>query len=272
MTSTRLRTQNNEERAEKMEDMISKISESLRNIEGDLKRNNDRSKNIESEIKKFKKTVEFMSDQYDVLLKCIQEKDGKIKKLEEEVALLKLNKAEKDDISYQISNLEQYQRNRNVEIFGIKEQPNEDYGDIVQKIAEELEIEVSAVDVDVAHRLRKIKTTKHHPIIVQFKSRQKRDLFLSKRYFVVLNNTIPGTEIGKKIFINENLTAYNKELLYQAREKAKELNFRFTWFRFGKVYMRKDEQSRPIIIDRKEKLTRIINDRDNQHLSPRAIH
>lgn len=259
MISTRQKTHN-------MEESIVLIRESLLNIETeikDFKKALEKIQNLELEVEKYKETVNFVSAQYDTLLQKNHEYENKIKLLGNEVASLKAIKQDKEDIEHKYSDLEQYQRNRNVEIHGINEHLGEDCAMLVQKIAEEIEMDISKSDVDIAHRVKRRNSALPHPVIVQFKTRQKRDLFLKVKSFVIVNQNIPCTNIGKRVFINENLTSYNKHLLHLAKEKAKELNYRFTWFKNGKIRMRLAEQSTPIVISRKEDLLLLSKTQEN---------
>jgi len=61
----------------------------------------------------------------------------------------------------------------------------------------------------------------------------------------------------KKLFINENLTLERKRLLWQTKERAKAMHFKFVWTMNGKIYLRKDEQSESFIIQNETDLNKI---------------
>lgn len=57
---------------------------------------------------------------------------------------------------------------------------------------------------------------------------------------------IPG--VSPRLYINEHLTINNKILFREARLRAKESSFRYVWIKDGKIFVRKDENSRIIHI------------------------
>ena len=58
----------------------------------------------------------------------------------------------------------------------------------------------------------------------------------------IINQDNPDTN-NKFIYINDQLTAYNRRLLWTAKTKAKECNWKFTWVRNGSICARKNENS-----------------------------
>ena len=61
-----------------------------------------------------------------------------------------------------------------------------------------------------------------------------------------------------KVFINDELTATNRKLLWCANQRAKECSWRYVWVKEGKIFMRKDEKNRPTLIQFEEELNQII--------------
>ncbi|RZF37580.1 hypothetical protein LSTR_LSTR016142, partial [Laodelphax striatellus] len=59
-----------------------------------------------------------------------------------------------------------------------------------------------------------------------------------------INKNLPDAPV----YINENLSPYYRNLLKETKSFAKENNFMFTWVRNGKIYVRKNENSRAIRI------------------------
>lgn len=191
-------------------DNLGDIKELLKNIELELKRiykiENDikdiktfiqKVQKLESGVGSLRKSVEFMSTKYGEMQDYNKKSDKKIKDLTDEIAVLKSQCGAKDDLLIKFANLDQYHRNRNVEIQGVKELPNEDCADIIVNIANEININIEKTDIDVPHRLKKPKGNRPAAIIAQFKSCQKRDLLLTEKKHTTLNNHIPGTDIGE---------------------------------------------------------------------------
>jgi hypothetical protein len=48
------------------------------------------------------------------------------------------------------------------------------------------------------------------------------------------------------MYINESLTQREKELFYRVREFRRIHNFKYVWTKYGKPYLKKDEEARSI--------------------------
>lgn len=51
----------------------------------------------------------------------------------------------------------------------------------------------------------------------------------------------------KRIYLNENMTAYYKNLFWKVKTFARERNFKYVWYRNGKIMMRKDNDTAEVI-------------------------
>lgn len=61
---------------------------------------------------------------------------------------------------------------------------------------------------------------------------------------IVINNNVGNTEHQTNyIYVNDQLTFNNRRLLWLAKTKAKEANWRFVWIRNGSIFARKNENS-----------------------------
>ena len=97
---------------------------------------------------------------------------------------------------------------------------------------------VTAKDIDISHELPKRRGGKTH--VIRFLSRKTKIMLLTAK-------KDPGNRNykfrSKSIFINEHLTAFNKNLFRLAKVKKDELQYKFLWTRGGKIFLRKDEHS-----------------------------
>lgn len=211
---------------------------------------------IKSEIQELNKTVTFLSHQYDAVLLKLDENNKVVKEHTNIIKELQEKNQDKDIIIFnlreKLENIEQYSRNKNIEINGVKELPHEDCKEIVVNIAKELDLNISKNDIDIAHRLHTSKVNISRSIVVQFKTRTIREQIAHKRFMVVSNKDINGTPIGSKIYINEHLTTYYKNLIRQAKIKQRETGFKFVWFRNNKLLARRTEDSPVIWIQNEE--------------------
>ena len=119
---------------------------------------------------------------------------------------------------------------------------------IVLDIADKIDIPLKEDDIEACHRISRRPDA---PIIVKFKSRKKKEQFMSKesktkakklRTTDLGYDLQPDPNIGK-IFINESLTSRLKNLLRLTKIKKQEMNIKFIWTRSGSIFLRKDEKA-----------------------------
>jgi Baculovirus FP protein len=154
-------------------------------------------------------------------------------------------------LSSKVNDLEQYSKNYNLEVQGIPEQDNENTYTIVTAVANKLGSNITEDDIEFCHRLRKSVRNPARPasIIVKFYSRQIKEIVLSgkKRYKELRASDLDlDSHNNNKVYINEHLTAVNKNLFYLARNAKQSLGFKYAWTKNGNVFLRKDEVS-PVI-------------------------
>lgn len=93
-------------------------------------------------------------------------------------------------------------------------------------------------------------------IIVEFNNINKRDQFLAST--ISYNRSNPSDKLnashvgcnGSKlpIYVTEHLSPFNKSLHAAARQVAKEKGYKFVWIRNGRIFVRRNEQDRYIVI------------------------
>lgn len=116
-------------------------------------------------------------------------------------------------------------------------------------MAEKLDIDLNVNEIEAAHRLPSRIANKSR-IIVQLSSCKKRDLFLYKKRTVLSSNILTGgsSQVGEnRVFINENLNPFYKELLWRAKGVAKDLGYKFVWLSRGKILVKKSEETKQVI-------------------------
>lgn len=139
---------------------------------------------LRKELREVKESLEFLSKQFDeskINNETLQKENEALKK--ENLALKEdCDKCMKqlNDHETRITNSEQYSRNRNVEIKGIEEGSNENLHEILCQMGTTLNEPITASDIDVCHRVKTKNDASCSNIVVQFKSRSKRDAFFSR--------------------------------------------------------------------------------------------
>lgn len=179
--------------------------------------------------------LEHMSNNYDEILKTTQENKTKLKELEGKSAsfdaALSEQQSEIFKLKSTLNSLEEYSRRNNIEIHGIQETVNENPFNIVCSLAAKLGLKApTPEEIEAIHRI-KAKPNMTPPLLIRFSTMKMRDSWLSKRLALK----------SDAIYINENLTAYTKRLLWMAKNVAKEKSYKFVWARNGKVFMKKQE-------------------------------
>lgn len=191
--------------------------------------------------------VKAMSDKYDDVLKRMETQSADICDLKKHVEKLeaKVDEQEIKKLRQEMNNLEQYSRQQNMEIFGLPQHTDEKLLERINVLADELELaRLSETDVEAVHRLplrgEGDTSDRIAPVLVRFSSRVIRDKWLSKKSELKKRNS--------KIYLNENLTAQNKALLWKMKARAKEKEYEFAWFKNGKLFVRRTPRSHIIRI------------------------
>lgn len=141
---------------------------------------------------------------------------------------------------------EQYSRNRNIEIKGIEEKPNENVSDIVGELGVLSGVPVTPQDIVACHCAPS--KSKPNKMVVQFTRRQKRDEFFEKTRTLRLNNNDFGNTSTLPVFVNDHFCPILKRLLGMAVSKKRESGWKDVWNRNGKIYARKSDGSEVIAI------------------------
>lgn len=224
----------------------------------------DMRKSLERELRKenreIKKTL-------DSLNKSFQEMTERFKKTEEQnAALMAANSSletecgmlRKQVVEYEhrIIQLEQYSRNKNIEIKGVPVVPGESLSELIATIGNVINEHVTDDDLEIYHRVP-TKDSSGGNIVVQFLSRSKRDAFLEKAKKKRLSTADLGQEAALPIYVNEHLCPSLKKLLGMTIAKKKEHNWRFCWTKNGKIFVRKAESTRALLIGSPDDLDKI---------------
>lgn len=195
-----------------------------------------------------KDSVKKISDQLDGMSLRVTEHDQLIKDHAEAIAnlrgLVEAKHDQMEDLKCRLNVLEQYGRNINIEIHGVKNHENREMSveEIVIKLASAINVACQASDIATAHWLPRSEG-RSDVIIVQFVSRKMRDIWLSKKRVVLTNAMVFANNDRDNIYINENLSPYYKALLWKSKQVAKSKKIKYVWVKGGKIFMKKDEQS-----------------------------
>lgn len=70
--------------------------------------------------------------------------------------------------------------------------------------------------------------------------------------------TVNANWNNDKIYINDYLTLFNRNLFFKAKVFAREKSFKFVWFKDLKLFIKKSESTKAIIIDNEDALSKLI--------------
>jgi len=206
-------------------------------------------------------SVKYMSDKFDSFGEQLQELLKSIKDMREENRILKVqnNNLHNDlnVLSNKLNILEQKSLDNFVEIVNVPEIINEDCKNTVKKIAKLLNVEIDVVNAYRVHCPIKIQY-RSKKIVAELTSKQvKKDLMESSRKIKPTGNSVEASWKNEAIYINDNLTQFNRNLFYKTKIFARDSGYKFVWFRDYKLFIKKTELTKAIVVENKLSLTKL---------------
>lgn len=200
-------------------------------------------------------SLNFLSNQYDDMQALIMSYKKDISDLKRENSELKTTVA---DLSSRVSLLENHTRECNVEVTCIPETRNECITSTIIQLSNAVSYSLQENDIVTCKRVAKINPSDQRPraVIVKLRTTDQRDNLLAA--VTSFNKTNPQDKLSTKhigvsgspspIYISEHMSPAMKHLHAQTRRVAKDKSYKFVWVRNGRIRVRKDENSRPILI------------------------
>lgn len=160
--------------------------------------------------------------------------------------------------------LEQYTRKNSLEIHGIPERVYSDTESAVVKIANALDVSIQPDDIEITHKLKGREGKR--PIIVKFCSHKTKSKLYKER--IKLRNfkisdifpsfsTTTATFNQDRIYINENLTPYRRDIVKEANQRKRNKTLTSVWTLDGKIYVKTSQEGERIRIFSMEDLENI---------------
>ena len=170
--------------------------------------------------------------------------------LDREKKAAKQHRSDIQELQESLDELEQYSRKNSVEIHGIPEDIGISTDEVVCKVAAAVGVQIEEDDIEISHRLHRKKGIK--PIIAKFANhKDKAKLYKARVQLrnVTLSTVFPNYSAtgpsGQRIFINENLTRYQNEMMKLAIEKRKDGKILSAWSLDGKIFIKTSPSGRP---------------------------
>ena len=157
------------------------------------------------------------------------------------------------NLQYMHDNLEQYSRKNSLELHGIPEGAYESTEEAVLKVAEALYVQITPQDIEITHKLKR---RGNKPVIVKFTSHKKKTQLYKARiklkdikvHDIFPNYAAATQESNDRIYINENLTQYRRDLVSKASRMKKDDMIFSLWTLDGNVYVKTSPEGRPVRI------------------------
>lgn len=197
-----------------------------------------------------------MSAKHDELLENVKHQEKEAKDLKKCVVAME-NRAEltkADEMMQGINKLEWRSRRLNLEIHGIPVSRNEELLDKVNEVANKLGVPpLSESEVAALHRLP-ARPNNVPAVVLRFSRQSLRDKWFEQRQRLRQGG---GNGAQDDVCILENWTKKNRALLREAKEWSKENNYNDAWHRNGKVFIRKTDGDRAVIINNANDLSKM---------------
>ncbi|CAH3173730.1 unnamed protein product, partial [Porites lobata] len=176
-----------------------------------------------------------MPDANKELKNTISSMNNRLKTMNQD---LENQREETELLSEELDNLEQYSRKNSVEIHGIPQDAYTNTEQVVIKLAEALNITVEPEDIEISHKINKGKA-----IIAKFVNHKAKARLYKERTKlkdVRLHDLFPGypSSGNRRIYLNENLTPYRRELVEEANKRKHDGTLVSVWTLDGKVYVK----------------------------------
>ncbi|XP_061710671.1 uncharacterized protein LOC133520316 [Cydia pomonella] len=233
-----------------MKSDVSDIKDQLANIKSTTENIITEHNQIKADVAEIKESLDFHSKRQDALNTRVVSIELSVKKmdvLDQEVSLLKKSHEE-----FQLEHYILQQRDRllNLEIVGIPENKNENLSTCVINICKAAGVDVIAENIVHVNRVqpRTEVTGRPRNIVVQLSSLLVKDSIIAairkKKGITTTDIGLPGEPL--KIYINEHLIPFYKQLRKDAKNAADAANYKYVWVRNCKIFVRKSDKS-PII-------------------------
>ena len=158
-----------------------------------------------------------------------------------------------NDLENSQDELEQYTRKNSLEIVGVPETAYPSTEELVIRVGEILNVEIKPEDIEISHKLKRKYT---NAVIVKFLSHKVKTKLYKQRTKlknVKVSDLFPSfanatRDTGQRIFINENLTSYRRELFGKVNKKRKDNLIVSAWTMDGKIYVKTSPDGTPVRI------------------------
>ncbi|VVC31128.1 Hypothetical protein CINCED_3A020810 [Cinara cedri] len=204
-------------------------------------------------------TVKFMSAKFDSFGTQLQELLSSVKQMREENQLLKeQNNKNNNEILLlvnRVNTLEQKALENCIEIVGVPEIKDENSVDTAKITISKLGVETT---VKNAFRVSSKVINKPRKLVAELSSRQcSINIIINFKKVKPRGNTFHEKWGMEAIYINNYLSVFNRNLLLKTKAFAREAGFKFVWIKDSKVFIKKNEDQKAILIENETSLHKL---------------
>ncbi|XP_045542758.1 uncharacterized protein LOC123723611 [Papilio machaon] len=207
------------------------------------------------------------------LTSTLENFNSRMSNVEERVAIVEkrldasVNREDSSTIANFQSKINQYEQEcirNDLEITGLPEEKNESPLHLTSLLAKKLGVTLDERDIVSAERVgRKMFAAEYdlskeegatlvrpRALVVRLVRRSTRDEFLRaarvRRGFDSAG--VVAAAPTRRVYVNERLTRFNRQLFYKAREECRRLKWKFAWTKNGNIFVRRDHTQTAIRI------------------------
>lgn len=207
------------------------------------------------------KAIDFHSKQQEEVLKRLANIEKENNNLRQENTNLNKRLANIESFFYQ---QQQQQLQNHITIHGVPKAPNDNLNATVINTIKAINITVTPDDIITVRRMNTNNNNTAPPIIVAELKTTALKQHIMQTYKtngpIMLTQLSSASNAGnKKIYINEYLNNYYKQLYSNAKELKLSNGFKFVWFKQGIIYARENETSQIYRVKHQNDITHIKN-------------
>lgn len=218
-------------------------------------------KSLSSLMKVLHQSQQYLSNENNELRLRIEKIEAENKELSQKKELnenrIKNLTNEVSELKFELNELKQNKLESHFNINGLPQLTKDETVDVVVKIANELDINLTPTDIKDVKYFHNKRTNKHD-YIFELKNKELKKELINKRkskliyvnnnleVFSVNSNSSSINDNRSRIFINEHLTQFNHNLLNHTKS-LKNCQYNI-WYKFGKIFVKQNDTSEIINI------------------------
>lgn len=208
-------------------------------------------------------SITFLTEQNEELRKKINSLENKDKENKQYITILESK----------IEDLQLTNRKDNFVLKNVPRKSNESKEDLLEMVmclSKNIDCKIDKNDVKDIYRVRaKNNGNQSSPIVVETGSTLLKTSILKmvKAFNIQHNSKLCAKHLGFRvqedtpIFVSDHLTAKASRLHFLARDLTKSGAYKFCWTAYGKVYLKKEEQSPTIIIKSEDQVHKLLQEK-----------